>query len=130
MFQRDFIKRLIEQLGQLVAHVSGLRREGKHDEALDEIDEVLGRLVPARADLVARLDPVSAARMMRDRDTVKAYARLVFEQSEVYADRGEPDQAAAKRTRAIALYEEALRMGEHDDVLESWLAEARARANA
>ena len=129
MFERDFIKRLVEQLGQLVARLSRLRDEGKHDEALDEIDETLGRLVPARHDLVARLDAASAARMMRDRDTIKAYARLLAEQAESHVALGDARLATTRRERAIALLEEARKMTDGtDEELEAWLREIRSRA--
>lgn len=42
--ERDVIMRLVRQLAELLAAVMRLRREGKRDEALKQIDAITGRL--------------------------------------------------------------------------------------
>lgn len=41
MMQRDYILRLIEQLGQVIAHVAGLKQRGRPEEAEQLIDQTL-----------------------------------------------------------------------------------------
>jgi hypothetical protein len=45
MIQRDYILRIIEEFGQALAYVIGLRGAGKHQEARIELDQTLGRLI-------------------------------------------------------------------------------------
>jgi hypothetical protein len=42
--ERDVIMRLVRQLAELLAAVMRLRREGRRDEALKQIDAITGRL--------------------------------------------------------------------------------------
>ena len=42
--ERDVIMRLVRQLAELLVAVMRLRREGKRDEALKQIDAITGRL--------------------------------------------------------------------------------------
>ena len=42
--ERDVIMRLVRQLAELLAAVSRLRREGRRDEAIRQIDGITGRL--------------------------------------------------------------------------------------
>jgi hypothetical protein len=42
--ERDVILRLVRQLAELLAAVTRLRREGRRDEALRQIDAIAGRL--------------------------------------------------------------------------------------
>ncbi len=42
--ERDVIMRLVRQLAELLAAAIRLRREGKRDEALRQIDHITGRL--------------------------------------------------------------------------------------
>ena len=42
--ERDVIMRLVRQLAELLAAAIRLRREGKRDEALGQIDHITGRL--------------------------------------------------------------------------------------
>lgn len=42
--ERDVIMRLVRQLAELLAAAMRLRREGKRDEALKQIDAITGRL--------------------------------------------------------------------------------------
>jgi len=42
--ERDVIMRLVRQLAELLAAVLRLRREGRRDEALRQIDAITGRL--------------------------------------------------------------------------------------
>jgi hypothetical protein len=52
--ERDLILRLVRQLAELLAAVMGLRREGRREEGLAQIDGVTGRLTGMDAGALCR----------------------------------------------------------------------------
>jgi hypothetical protein len=52
--ERDLIMRLVRQLAELLAAVLRLRREGRRDEALAQIDAMTGRLTGMDAGALCR----------------------------------------------------------------------------
>ena len=102
MQRYDYIQRVIEQLAAALARIAGLRAEGKHDEALSEIQQTYVAL-ELNPHLVRSLDAVSLARLLRESERVQGVARLLAEEAELRALAGEPGVAVLLRRRALGL---------------------------
>lgn len=118
MMQRDYILRLIEQLGQVWALLYTLVTKGQFAEALLLIDQALQRLLGlslAQAEAVSADDLIDLIRlggtgmdetMIADQLTV--LASLLREAAEIYAIQGEPGRADSQRLKALHLFLAAL----------------------
>jgi hypothetical protein len=123
--QRDTVLRWIEQLGRLVARLMGSGRGADLALAQAEIGAAVESLLGPLALLVPRLEPASAADLLRDHDRIYAYAQLLSLQAALA--RASDDAAAASlHERAIAIGEEAVaRSPEVPDDWRDWLAAQR-----
>lgn len=101
--QRDWLQRLIEQLAAAVARVLGLRREGRLEEARQELERAAVEAAGLGLSLLERLDPASAARLVREPERLAALARLALERSRLERDAGEVEAAGRWHERAVAL---------------------------
>lgn len=52
MFERDYILRIIQQFARMIAHIIGLKEQGKYDEALEEIKDAYGNTLKLNYDEV------------------------------------------------------------------------------
>jgi hypothetical protein len=109
--QRDLILRMIEQLARAFGRIVGLKRDGRLEEALQEVgraaDEFLG---PSRHTL-EMVDPRSAVKLLSDRDRIEGYARLTAEEASIRALLGDEAGARARASRARELLIEARDQG-------------------
>ena len=64
--ERDVIMRLVRQLAELLAAVLRLRREGRRDEALRQIDAITGRLTGMDAGALCLFGEVPLAGLPRE----------------------------------------------------------------
>lgn len=101
MFQQDYIKRLIEQLGDFLARVAKLAAGGRASEAEAEIAEAeRGLGVPSGAE---RLDARSLAMILGGGDKVVIAASLAAERAKLADMAGDPTRAEQQRDRARQL---------------------------
>src|SRR5687768_2878308 len=100
IFENDYIKRLVKQVAELGARISGMKREGRIDEALEEMRQAYGRILATDGEMLNMLDPVSAARMLRDAETMKTYAKLLCEEAALHDANGDAGKATSRRSRA------------------------------
>jgi hypothetical protein len=107
MPQRDIVLRWLAQISLLIRRL--LYGPGPVDIELaaHHLDEALHQHLGPMAELVARLDPPSAADLLHDPERIFGYAQLVGLQAAVLAARGDP-AATAIGERAIALGREAV----------------------
>lgn len=118
MMQRDYILRLIEQLGQVWAILYTLVTKGKFAEALLVIDQALQRLVGfslAEAEALSAEDLIELVRLGGSRleesmiaDQLTVIASLLREAAEVYAIQGDLDRADNQRLKALHIFLAAL----------------------
>jgi hypothetical protein len=107
-FERDTIKRQIQQLGDVLAViVAGSRGETNVETGLEAVREAAQNGLGVDYALLERLAPNSAAMMLRDPDAVEAYARVCTHEADLLASAGRDDEAAARRRRAEGLRIEA-----------------------
>jgi hypothetical protein len=107
--RRDYILRMIDEIGRILARLSLKRREGESDEsALESIMLGFERLFQLDADQIFLLTPDQHFAMLTDdddqnfaRDKVLLYAALSAEAGHVYAKKG--NQAMARATFLNAL---------------------------
>ena len=123
LVQRDYILRVIEQLGEVLTHVLHLRRGGSLLEARQYIAESIGRLVGMEPEAVTNRTAEQLADEIRGRldrhrqpqlvsDQLVVLAGLLHESAYINDDAG--DQAAARddRIKALDLYVEVLTVDE------------------
>lgn len=107
--RRDYIVRVIEELGRVIARLSSRRKQENPEEtALETIVMGYQRLLVLDADQIFLLTPDQHYTMLvRDeppdvaRDKVLTYAALSTEAGHVYARKGKPDIARASWLTAL-----------------------------
>lgn len=107
--RRDYMMRILEEVGRLLARVTFKRRKGDSDEtALETVVFGLQRLFALDADQIFLLTPEQHYEMLADdetpeiaRDKILLYAALNAEAGHVYARQG--NRAMARATFANAL---------------------------
>jgi hypothetical protein len=104
--QRDYIERMIEQVGQAFAQILELVRAGDLDPALIVVyktrDLVLGPMRP----VLERVDAASAVDLVGkyELDRLRMYAALLGEEGAIHERRGESAKAEQCYRRALDLY--------------------------
>jgi hypothetical protein len=104
--QRDYIERMIEQVGQAFAQILELIRAGDLDPALIVVyktrDLVLGPMRP----VIERVDAASAVDLVGkyELDRLRMYAALLGEEGAIHELRGESAKAEQCCRRALDLY--------------------------
>ena len=106
--RRDYVLRIIDEVGRILARVVFKRRAGANQEALETVVVGLQRLFQLDADQVFLLTPDQHYAMLTDeespefaRDKVLLYAALSAEAGLIYAR--QEKQAMARATRITAL---------------------------
>jgi len=116
LVQRDYILRIFEQMGQVVAIVIGLKKNGEPAEAMKVMNDSLQGLVGFDLDDIERLgaeDLIQMVRLSRSGSSSAAevvpgqlavIAGLLVEAAGVYEMQGEPARADVARIKALHLY--------------------------
>lgn len=101
--ERDFILRAIQQIGEALARIAGLRRSGQADVALLQVQQTLGSILGPMLSMIERLDASSAALMLSDPAKIRAYGLLIAERSAVQRALGNEAAAGNDRLRALQI---------------------------
>ena len=123
LVQRDYILRIIEQLGEVLSHVLHLRRGGSLLEARQYIEQSIGRLVGLDMATVTDRTADELADEIRGRlashqqrqlvsDQIVVLAGLLHESAHVHDDAGDGAAASADRLKALELYVHVLTVDE------------------
>ncbi len=134
MYHRDYIIRIIQELGQALAEIAGLKRLGNYLEALGIIDKTMVRMAGVGSALVSGLSVDEMLRMLHvgeylDPGKVLALAELLAEEAGIYAALGQEDVAVERSLRSLRLYLEAL-ADEDPATQQGFLARIEARVAA
>jgi hypothetical protein len=108
--QRDYILRMIEQLGVFLAKIMGARKAGDFDLAEREVKAALGALFGPLAEMLEKVDSASAANLLGGPEKIGAAAALYAERAAVRQAAGNEAAARVDRRRALELYLEAARL--------------------
>ncbi|HUT78417.1 MAG TPA: hypothetical protein VM285_12055 [Polyangia bacterium] len=93
MFERDYILRMVKQLGDAVARIMGLKVEEDYEEALRVIDRALEELLGLDLLLLRMIDAASISEMMRDNHQLFVYLKLELEEIDVLRRMNEHQRA-------------------------------------
>ncbi|HVU22663.1 MAG TPA: hypothetical protein VHE13_00965 [Opitutus sp.] len=107
--RRDYMMRIIEEVGRILARIAFKRRKGDSDDsALETVVFGFQRLFDLGADQIFQFTPPQHYEMLvRDeppdfaRDKVLLYAALCTEAGHIYARQGSRDKAAATFSTAL-----------------------------
>jgi hypothetical protein len=106
--RKDYILRMAQEMGTLLAAVMGLRRTSRHEEALERLGTVSDGLLGVPRSVLDRLESGSAARMLGDGTKVRAYARILREEAEILGEMKRDNTAVRQRSAELVI--EATRM--------------------
>ena len=117
MFREDYIHRLIRQLAEAIARITGLRKAGRYQETLDACERAWGDLLDVPRELVDVTDTPTLAGMLRDPERMRVAAQLLTEEGHALEGKGDPLTAALRFRKALELVLEARAMapGPDDD---------------
>ena len=116
LVQRDYILRLFEQMGQVIAVVIGLKKDGEPSQALQVMSESMQGLVGFNLEDAEKLsaeDLVQMVRISRSGHSspgemvagqLGVVARILEETAEIYEMQGDPDRADRSRLKALHVY--------------------------
>lgn len=85
--------RMIQQLADAIARISGLNRSGKHDEALEAAEQAWDKLLDAPRELIDAVDTPTLAAMLREPAKLRGAAQLCHEEGDAFAGKGDPARA-------------------------------------
>lgn len=108
MFQRDYILRMIEQMTEMIASISGLKKQHKQELAFDQIDDLLGRYFRMNSQLLNTLSEKDLLSMLTvgtylDPERVLVLARVLREEAGLYDSMGKPDESYSRLIKALQL---------------------------
>jgi tetratricopeptide (TPR) repeat protein len=100
--------RQIEQVGQMLAHILGLAKGGRPEEALGLFDQAYAPLLGVGSRVVAVLDDAQLVDLLTsgsnpDMRRVKLALELLVAEADLYAGTGQAGEAAVRRRRAVTL---------------------------
>jgi len=122
MFERDYLVRLLTQAGLMLGKIMGLRQQQKQQEALDLIDEYLGRELRLRSRLAMGLSDEDLLSMLSitgspNAESVAVVAAFLQEEANLLSDLG-------RETESVPRYAKALRLNlyliRHNMEIEGW----------
>jgi hypothetical protein len=122
MFERDYLIRLLAQAGLVLGKAMGLRQEQKQKEALDLIDEFLGRELRLRSRLAMGLSDEDLLSMLSvtgspNAESVAVVAAFLKEEAELLNDLGQTEESSPRWAKALRLNLYLLRQ---DKEIEGW----------
>jgi len=108
MFQRDYILRMIQELTEMIANVSGLKKQQKQELAFSEIDDLLGRFFRMNSKLLNALSDKDILSMFSTNGFLEAEKVLVLAQ--VLREEGSLHQSLGNEEEAVRRYRKGLQL--------------------
>lgn len=110
---QDYILRMIQQLSGFITGLIQLRKGGRSREAIDLIQEAIGRFSGLSATLVHAISEDDLIQLLRarggvDPDRAWALAELLREEALAYEELGEGNEAVPRFLKSFRLYLEVL----------------------
>ncbi len=107
MIERDYVLRMIQMLASVLSKLLFLKNSRKYDEALAEIDEAGQRFIGMKWVFLRNLSIEQLIDLLgreRQLDKMFAMAELLREESEILADKGNPDESVLQGMKAFSLF--------------------------
>lgn len=94
MYRRDYLQRLIEEAGQVISRLMGLRTIGQHEDALRLISEVYDSFFPFQHHEIQHTSPEALPDLMihtyrLSEEQITVLADLMREEAELWFDQGQ-----------------------------------------
>lgn len=129
VFERDYYIRLLTQAGLLLGKIMGLCEQNKQLEALEQMDEFLGKELRLRSRLAMGLTDEDLLAMLTvtgapNAESINVVAAFLQEEGELFSDLGQVEDSVPRFAKALRLNVYLLR---HDMEIEGW--DIRARIN-
>lgn len=107
---KDYIVRVIRQIGDLFARLMKLVEKREYDQAIRVLQKACPSLLGLDYEPLTFADADAAAKLLVERDRVKIFALLVAKEAELLELKEDPS-AADKRKFALEIWAEALGRG-------------------
>jgi DNA-binding transcriptional MocR family regulator len=108
MFERDYLIRLLTQAGLVLGKAMRLREQKKQQEALDLVDEFLGRELRLRSRLAVGLSDEDLLAMLSvtgspNAESVAVVAAFLQQEADLLDDLGQPEESVPRYAKALRL---------------------------
>jgi hypothetical protein len=108
VFERDYLIRLLTQAGLVLGKAMGLREQNKQQEAIDLLDEFLGRELRLRSRLAMGLSDDDLLSMLSvtgapNAESVAVVAAFLQEEAELLSDLGHTEESVPRYAKALRL---------------------------
>ncbi|MBW5447911.1 hypothetical protein GE107_17800 [Cohnella sp. CFH 77786] len=108
MQERDYLMRLIQRAAQALGTIMGLREQKKQEQALEEIDEFLGRELRMRTRMAMGLSDEDLLAMLSvggvpNPESVGIVAAFLQEEAELLSDLGRTEESVPRFAKALRL---------------------------
>lgn len=111
MYKRDYIMKLVEEFARFLSAVTGLKSEGKLDEALALVDKVhrdFFELDPAVIKSMTETEVLYYLQKDKafDNERIKMLAEILYEEGMIYIENGDPVLAGnvLEKSRSMIRY--------------------------
>lgn len=109
MFKRDYLTRMIEEMGEVIGAVLGLKRQMKHPQAIALLDDLLRKQFRIPLKLLESMPPEQITDLFRmngspEPDKLQQAARLLEEAGRLRMELEETKGDAATLMKALYLY--------------------------
>jgi len=98
LYERDYLKRQLKQLALFIARVLGLQKQGRADEARQELARATSELVGMEPHVLDGLEPSLVAQLVVSPDRLRVYAEIVRAQAGLKRFLGDEEGARAWRS--------------------------------
>ena len=106
--ERDYVMRVVKQLGELLIRVFRLKSEKRFDEAAQAIEGGCLELLGLEFDVLALVDSASCAGLLNEPLRIRTFARLLEELADVHLADGDEERSRSRSRHAYELYCEVL----------------------
>jgi hypothetical protein len=107
---KDYIVRMVKQIGDLFARLLKLMERREYDQAIRALQSACPSLLGLDYGPLSFADAETAAKLLVEREKVKLFAQLVAKEAEILELKGDAS-AHEKRRFALELWAEALLRG-------------------
>lgn len=101
LFERDYIKRLVQQLARFLALIAKAREERQLHVGIQLVQDAYREVLGVPYEMLARVDERSAALLLGDPRKRGIYAQLLRAEAELRRDLGEAADELEARARAF-----------------------------
>ena len=103
MLEHDYVMRMVQQLVEFITRISGLKKSGKLDEAVEALREAKGELLDMDTATLASLDAASAVQVLAEDAKLTVFLHLLVEEADLQRKLGHNDDADRLERRSLAV---------------------------